>query len=414
MSISCKHVHCALDEGSATATVLPIIRDVFHAMKLPVDKISAMKDCYNEAEASVPLVQRISENTFVVQTEVSRIFPAGLLHVKYSSSKEPHFVCACKKIKILLTPNHSVVMESDKCDHIIFVFAAILSSEKLTYEFGSLLPAIEMLFNVKEIVRMDAAAPADLDSDSVIDFQNLTTTIETSLTKESISMPTSTIEDLENIELIQVPGEFDESSAIVDYENVASVEQFESDSTDLHSLSFDNIRIINEQPTGAADNLDSLELIDCHVELMDQFKMAEYANEVYFGDSQVDYFDSNTIYDMSLGEWNCVQSDAPTYQPEDVLMASNDPEEQPPLTVDSPRKTQITNVVSAESGSSATKTSEEETDPVGVDFFTNWLDSVIERINLTMNFADDGCPEPLIFSTSHVTNTRAFLLSAFR
>lgn len=36
--------------------------------------------------------------------------------------------------------------------------------------------------------------------------------------------------------------------------------------------------------------------------------------------------------------------------------------------------------------------------------FTNWLDSVIEKINQTMDFNDDGHPDPIVFSVPHVSD----------
>lgn len=35
--------------------------------------------------------------------------------------------------------------------------------------------------------------------------------------------------------------------------------------------------------------------------------------------------------------------------------------------------------------------------------FSNWMDSVIEKINLAMDFNDDGHPEPIVFSVPHVS-----------
>lgn len=361
------------------------------------EKIDLLKQFCDDAELTVPSVQRINESIFVVKTEINRNFPAGLLHVRLNKFNEPYFVCACKKLKIILSPNCSVSMENDKCDHILLIYAAILSSEELAEEFSMQINEMVTYFDVRSIDAVEFPT-SDEGTNSVIDFQNLTTTIETSLPHESVSMPTTTIENLEDIELIQVPNPIDENNTILDYENGASLDQFYDESgDDFHPLNIDNIRIVNDESTATGENLESLELIDCHVELMDQFKLAECANEICFGDGQEDYFDSNTIYDMSLAEWNCVPADS-TFSQDDIYM--NDVEQNDNIVTgnDSPGRASI--ISSTYNGT--IDTSDNETNQIELDLFINWLDSIIERINLTMNFAGDGRPEPLVFSIPQV------------
>lgn len=36
--------------------------------------------------------------------------------------------------------------------------------------------------------------------------------------------------------------------------------------------------------------------------------------------------------------------------------------------------------------------------------FNNWMESMIEKINSTMDFNDDGHPQPIVFSVPHVRN----------
>lgn len=313
--------------------------------------------------------------------------------------------------------NGNIVLENDKCDHLLLVFAAIMSDAELREEFAAQLPTIEECFDGIRASESPEAKPTISSFESVIDFENLTTTIATDFTTDGVSMPTTLIDNLENIELIQIPNALDDDQAIIDFENNVRLEKFPDDSNEMHSLNIDNIQIIGDAATDDV-KLESLELIDCQVELMDQFKLTEClelmdGSEIYSGDNQIDYFDASPICDMTLAEWNNVNGEySDFYQKEAIVEDTNSA-----TVVSAPSALAASN--SRRKVKKATKrmhpvevttavmdSQQDDTDwqlsSVESALFSNWLDSVIETINLSMDFAGNGHPEPLVFSVSQV------------
>lgn len=145
INISCKHVKSAL-EPTRMANPLQMDISVWYSMALDAETKHRLWNVYREAEYKVPMVQRITQSQFVVKCDTSSTFPAGRLHVALTgggvSSGTDHksnnitCSCACKKLKILMSPNNSVVLESDKCEHIFITIAAILSNTELKVEFS--------------------------------------------------------------------------------------------------------------------------------------------------------------------------------------------------------------------------------------------------------------------------------------
>lgn len=401
------------------ATPLSIKFDVLQTLKLTPESRSALWNLHIEGETSTPSVQRINGTMFMVKCDVSKTFPAGLLHVAFGNGTVPSQVCACKKIKILMSPtNGSMVLENDRCDHLLLVFAAIMSDIELKGEFAAHIPAIEECF--ESGVRSNESRseePSTASIESVIDFENLTTTIATDFATDGVPMPTALIDNLENIELIQIPNALDDDRAIIDFENNVRLEKFPDDSNETHSLNIDSdIQIIDDAAANDV-NLEGLELIDCQVELMDQFKLTECMEfddgEIYSGDNQIDYFDASPICDMTLAEWSNVNGEySDFYQKEAIVDDTNTATVTTATTTlaaaSSPRKVKkatkriqpvevTTTVVNSQQDDVDSKLSSVE-----CTLFSNWLDSVIETINLTIDFANDGHPEPLVFSVSQV------------
>lgn len=361
-------------------------------------------------------MQRINSTMFVVKCDVSKTFPAGLLHVVFSDGNAPSQVCACKKLKILMSPtNGSIVLENDKCDHLLLVFAAIMSDAELKEEFAVHIPTIQECFDESKVFESVPQRPSISSIESVIDFDNLTTTIATDFSTDGITMPTTLIDNLENIELIQIPSALDDDRAIIDFENNVRLEKFPDDSNETHSLNIDNIQIIDDAAANDV-NLESLELIDCQVELMDQFKtecMEFDGNEIYSGDNQIDYFDASPICDMTLAEWNNVNGEySDFYQQKEAIVDDTNGAivtTAPTASIShSPRKVKkatrrIHPVDVATTEMDAQQdVLDSQLSTLECSLFNNWLNSVIETINLTMDFANDGRPEPLVFSVPQV------------
>lgn len=400
------------------ATPLPIKFDVLNSLKTTTEAKNTLWALCTEGETGIPVVQRINTTIFVVKCDVSKTFPAGLLHVVFGSGAGVSPTCACKKIKILMSPtNGNIVLENDKCDHLLLAFAAIMSDADLREEFAVQLSAVEECFDGIRASESPKAKSAVSSFESVIDFENLTTTIATDFTTDGVSMPTTLIDNLENIELIQIPNALDDDQAIIDFENNVRLEKFPDDSNEMHSLNIDNIQIIGDAATDDV-KMESLELIDCQVELMDQFKLTEClelmdGSEIYSGDNQIDYFDASPICDMTLAEWNNVNGEySDFYQKEAIVEDTNSATVAPAPSVlaasSSRRKVKkATKRMHPVEVTTAVMDSQQddadwELSSVESALFSNWLDSVIETINLSMDFAGNGHPEPLVFSVSQV------------
>lgn len=319
--------------------------------------------------------------------------------------------------------NGSIVLENDKCDHLLLVFAAIMSDVELKEEFSMHAPTIEEYFDGMRTKERVSHEPSVSSIESVIDFENLTTTIATDYATDGVAMPTKLIENLENIELIQIPNALDDDRAIIDFENNVKLEKFPDDSNETHSLNIDNIQIIDDAATNDV-NLEGLELIDCQVELMDQFKLTECMEfddgEIYSGENQIDYFDASPICDMTLAEWNNVNAEYSDFYHKEAIVDDNISATvtSAPATLNvsrSLRKVKKTTkrmhpveVTAAVSDTNQDDLDSQLSSDECTSLFNNWLDSVIETINMSIDFANDGHPEPLVFSVSQVKQSNMF------
>lgn len=124
VNISCKHVKNTAESTKKKATALEIQASVLNSLRISSELKRTLWNLYNESQATVPMVQRINRNVFVVRCDVSLMFPAGLLHVIFNmhpkDSKDTSYTCSCK---------------TDNCEHFLLVFAALLSDPTLKSEF---------------------------------------------------------------------------------------------------------------------------------------------------------------------------------------------------------------------------------------------------------------------------------------
>ncbi|XP_067618834.1 uncharacterized protein [Eurosta solidaginis] len=134
----CKHINaCNARNANALsqAETFEISRDVLWNLNgLDEEHKQRLWGIYQQEENNIPAVQRISNALFVVRCDVSKVFPAGRLHVTAlrngNSTKKGIYSCSCKKLKIIVEPDNSVVMQEEMCDHILLVLAAVLSNRK--------------------------------------------------------------------------------------------------------------------------------------------------------------------------------------------------------------------------------------------------------------------------------------------
>lgn len=413
MNISCKHVKSSLELCSAHATRLEISMAVLNSMKIGNEQRNSFWKMYNDSESSTPLVQRINRTMFVVGCKNSIAFPAGLLHVTININNDSaNYLCACKKIKILMSPNNSIVLENEKCDHILITIAAIMSNAKLIDEFRAHLKLVADFLDTNTLNKVPS-------KDLTFDFQNHCTNVETSFLTENYDCATvssTLIDNLDNIALIQIP------NVLTDENHILSDNSNQSDDTnqkEMESVNVENIRIINETNSNDDVNLEGLELIDCQVELMDQFKLTDNVelcdmdDAVYLSDNQIDYFGMDAISDMpEFNTWtnehvdflNLYEND--TKIEDDKIDATDGhinqqrrPKNESLLTMKSTTHSTASN---GNSNDDLEDIMLEQSNPNEHKLFLNWLNSVIETINLTMDYSDDGHPDPLVFSLPHV------------
>lgn len=236
------------------------------------------------------------------------------------------------------------------------------------------------------------------------------------LASDNIPIPfpskTTVIEDLDNIELIQIPTASISNSVIqLDDSNISNelinpIEPY----ADSPSLEMDNIRIINENALNADANIQNLELIDCQIELMDQFSLTDHielCNEEIQLQEEDDYLRVENICDMP---------DLFNIYHNSIMVEEDDPA----ADIQTPDQNALATKRRKTNGKSKTHTSSltglastvtkdhfasdsmDEMDETKNESFFNWLDSVIERLNMTMDYSGNGSPNPLIFSIPHV------------
>lgn len=140
-----------------------------------------------------------------------------------------------------------------------------------------------------------------------------------------------------------------------------------------------------------ANDLHNLELIDCQIELMDQFKLTDHidlsSNDIHLDEAD-DLFGS-AIVDLSSLGMDLKLDPIPDVE-KTTLKNTTNGKVHKRVDVVACRKKRIPRF----------DPSVEVSETL---LFDQWLDSVVERINNCMDFNENGSPEPLVFSVSHVS-----------
>lgn len=220
------------------------------------------------------------------------------------------------------------------------------------------------------------------------------------------TIATVTVDDLNNIELIQIPTSSTLDDNMILNDEKTPIDKHDIDDsielqTDIESMGMDSIRILNEDA-----NIQNLELIDCQIELMDQFNLTDHIelsndaiqlqeNDDYLGCDMPDIFNiyQNTV--MIEDEFNASEA----FVDSDKI-GGNERRK----VVSKSKKSSGVDLTAIE------ESSETMADVEVNENFTNWLDSVIETINMTMDYGGNGHPEPLFFRIPHVNHIEIFLL----
>lgn len=166
-------------------------------------------------------------------------------------------------------------------------------------------------------------------------------------------------------------------------------------------IAVENEQIPNENQMNSNEYVDGLELVNYKVELLDQFNVSdqiEFQDEIPNATESQSGFNIDGIYNI----------DDPSNKTNDLVLSYLYPED---VSIDD-LPMEVMETLETPSQDS-TKQIEIDTcsdyekccrnlDDVQLQSFLNWLDSVIETVNLALDFNDDGYPEPIIFSVPHV------------
>lgn len=210
---------------------------------------------------------------------------------------------------------------------------------------------------------------------------------------------TAIIDDLDNIELIQIPTTSISCGNMLEDPSIKN-ELIEPIQMKSSSMNMDNIRIVNEDA-----NIQNLELIDCQIELMDQFNLTDHielCNDEIQLQEDADYLRVENICDIpDLFNiyHNTIMVEDEIDATDKVPETSSSSKKRRKFSEKSKRhlKSNSNNDLYVNEIASNTELSE------ATESFSSWLDSIIETINKTMNYGGDGCPGPLIFRIPHVS-----------
>ncbi|KAH8419234.1 hypothetical protein KR222_011241 [Zaprionus bogoriensis] len=148
---NCRHIKACREccEQMPKAQVYTVSREVLWNLNISAEQKQQLWQQYKlaEDEDQLPAVQRLNATTFVVKCERSSSFPAEHLHVTAVanglSSKKGMYACACRKLKIIVEPDNSLVMQDEICDHLLLVLAGILSSPQGKTIYGNFTKSLQ-------------------------------------------------------------------------------------------------------------------------------------------------------------------------------------------------------------------------------------------------------------------------------
>ncbi|KAL9899434.1 uncharacterized protein ACN427_007112 isoform 1-T6 [Glossina fuscipes fuscipes] len=148
----CKHINAcsSLNGKSNKAEVYRVDKSILWNLNINEDKKNLLWQLYESDEKSIPAVQRVNSNIFAVKCTQSDVFPAGRLHTTVFTNnvvnKKGTFLCACRKLKIIVESDNTITMKNEICDHLLLLLAAILSHSSHKILFTAFLDTLETLW----------------------------------------------------------------------------------------------------------------------------------------------------------------------------------------------------------------------------------------------------------------------------
>lgn len=403
VNISCKHVKSSLEQCSLKAEPLHIDLNMLANLRLSEHTIQMLRTLYTTMDSTIPLVQRILPTVFVVRCELNGNFPTGLLHVLCTDdNNETRHLCACKRAKQTTLIDQTKFMENDICVHVLLVFLAIWNNRNRLNEYKEMLTSIQFLFKcVDDSIVIDNVSSIHIIlyvCNSILFFssKNIHSQINNINGPDvygSLAITANEIIDnLDSIEMIQVPSDLTATTC--------------DTAISFNALDCECIPVIDES-SESVDN--ALEFVNYKVEMV--MNPVDVNEEILPNVIKGDYIDMENIYDVAdINSWTFDGHEYSQIGQSDVfvdeLLGSGG----------SVAQNSVVAMKSYDGKAVAGMRSDNLLDnDIGYDemflnlsadelrLFTNWLDSVIEKINQTMDFNDDGQPDPIIFSVPHVS-----------
>ncbi|XP_036323045.1 uncharacterized protein LOC118736970 [Rhagoletis pomonella] len=302
----CKHILACNSPNITKAEVFPISRDVlWNLNSLDDEHKERLWNICQQEENNVPAVQRISNSLFVVKCDESKVFPAGRLHVTAVcngvSTRKGVYSCSCKKLKIIVEPDNSVVMQEEVCDHILLVLAAVLSNRKGKTAYGNFTSALKSFWMPTSIetpivdsTQEDALFGLSIDIGGNFNMESSDgRQTDDIFIYNNDFMSDENIPDFEDI-ILNYPPRLEDNNA----DNATLTNSTTNTNDNLHpgdpnlGLSFavtaedaEDTRLHNgpyfndvkTEPSNLTNSLTTahLELSDCKIELMDQFELTD-------------------------------------------------------------------------------------------------------------------------------------------
>lgn len=264
-----------------------------------------------------------------------------------------------------MSPNNFVLLDSDKCDHLYLLVAAILSNENLKKEFKL---HIELLGDMY-----------DTTNESILEENFL-------ITEDFIKFSENILNDMEL--------STDYLDCIFDMNDTISSTINNSNSIDmenLNTLAIDSNQCSNIYPESYPSNIsDNFTLYnDCKNNLIDKIdnELNQPMCDIAFSNQPIfanDHHDLSVIKEKKSNSYNIAQDKRITEKRKRYTLRKNnsdDHNDDPSVTIK-----KVLNLMA----------------------FEYWLSSVIERINLTMDYNHNGKPDKLIFSISKVSKIILF------
>ncbi|XP_043654972.1 uncharacterized protein C2orf42 homolog [Drosophila teissieri] len=257
----CVHVKACRELGTefAKAQVYRVSREVLWNLNISLEQKQHLWQLYKyaEEEEHLPGVQRLNHSTFAVKCDRSESFPAARLHVTVLanglSKKKSSYACACRKLKIIVEPDNSLVMQDEICDHLLLVLAAILSSPQGKRVYGHFTSGLQNFWMPSQLeTPLGDVATEDLrlSLDMVDEFDPQ---VDILVFGDQLDLPLPNLSD-----------------GVFNLDNMQAA-------TSAHSTSSTNDALIHyANDSQLLSNCDvyaePIELTDCNIELMDQFQ----------------------------------------------------------------------------------------------------------------------------------------------